>query len=325
MTSEDRGVAPETAPVWNHEHNMPYARRTVISVFMVVVIVLGFFFFLKWLSADREQANQLSDNRSVYTDRGLNSLENNEDVDEDKSIVYGFFHDFYEGMQDGVNDANERFSQVGHMGQNQRKVNSALQLQQYYKDHSSSHDDGYIHSIYDLVGSDVFGRDGREAGSLYDIIVNKETGEAKALVIDKDQMYAELDLKSIDFSNVVKQVPQGDARASLTDIKITQKPDFYYKAMDHKKYVSLRHLRNGQILDYQGKVAGQIDAVIYENAEVQKIYFRLKDNLVPPMKQDVFAIGFDAVKIVTNPDGYDIQLNKEQTRALAQQLYGSAE
>ncbi len=85
--------------------------------------------------------------------------------------------------------------------------------------------------------------------------------------------------------------------------------------------VSLRHLRDGQVLDYQGKVAGEVEAIIYQNAEAQDIYFKLKPRLVGESQAKLYGLPLEAFDLTTNRDGYDIKLSKEQTASLAEVLY----
>lgn len=125
---------------------------------------------------------------------------------------------------------------------------------------------------------------------------------------------------------MVRQQSGGDVQSKFTEDKLEEKleekPEFYYNNnYDNERYFSLRHLRGGQVLDFEGNVAGQIDTVIYENAEAQNIYFSLKPVLNPLNSPVRFGIPYQAVDVIENPDGYDIQLSKKQTINLAEKLY----
>ena len=79
-----------------------------------------------------------------------------------------------------------------------------------------------------------------------------------------------------------------------------------------------------KILDDQGQIAGDIQAVRSSEGGIKSFNFTLKEDLTPTGKPQVFSIPEDEVKVVQNGDIFFIQLNKEQTIALAKMLYGES-
>lgn len=78
---------------------------------------------------------------------------------------------------------------------------------------------------------------------------------------------------------------------------------------------------NGKILDFEGNIAGDISAIKVKNGEVEGYSFVLKDQLNPSGKNSEYTIQKDKVNIFQKDDVFFIQLNKEQTQALAAALF----
>ncbi len=271
-----------------------------------------------------------------------------------RSGVYDFFYKVFGGIEDGLDDNPHNLSNVERLDdqnidpdtlvkdpgtstsppvgvQGNKGIDAALALKEKLRHYETENGvpgaagktqkaAEYRHSLYDVFGSRVFDRNGNGAGSVYDILVNKKTGKARAIIIREDESRYARDLSAVDFRNVWKQEEGGEAMVKLTEEQIEQDPEFNYADLNKDDYISLRHLQGGQLLDMDGKVAGDIDAVIYQNAEAQNIYFTLR----PVLAQygiSKFQIPFDKVKIVESPDGADIQLSKKQTEELARLLF----
>lgn len=74
-------------------------------------------------------------------------------------------------------------------------------------------------------------------------------------------------------------------------------------------------------MDYEGNIAGDISAIKQNDGEEKSFNFVLKQALTPADKARRYTIPEDEVKVVQNDDVFFIQLNKEQTNALAKMLY----
>lgn len=80
---------------------------------------------------------------------------------------------------------------------------------------------------------------------------------------------------------------------------------------------------NAKVLDYEGKVAGDIKAMIRNEDGERIVYFELDQSLTPADKPRDYHIAYDDVEIAEEEGARFIRLNKEQTEALAQTLYNS--
>lgn len=325
MALKDDRVSPESANIWHHEHDAPYARRSVSSIFISVALIALLIAFAYWFFVGRNAPQDLSysnaQNQSAQASTALPQTANTRAsysapptqsaATETKSGggPVGFFKRLIGGITNTVGD-----------GPGIRAVDPTVELQQEYS-RLENIDDGYRHSFNDVLDSQITGSQGEEAGELHDVIIHKDTGVAKAIIIDKEGQYYDTDLTAIKFKNIIKQEANGDVLMSMDRQDVLNNRDFNYAALNDEDYVSIRHLKDGQVLDYEGNVAGQIDAVIYENGEAQNIYFALSPSLSPQGVSHVFGLPYTAVQVVKNLDGYDIKLSKEQTESLAEALY----
>lgn len=331
MFSKDPRMNPHTADVVYPETNQPYARRTIHTVFVFVLVLFLMGAFVGWYFFNPSEEEV--ETRDVYIQAQTEPQVPGNRYEEGtgRSGVYNFFYRMFGGIEDGLDDNPHNLSNVEHLDDYNLDNNdfdsnasAALAVERYAEQRAAQFEalnqDEYRHSVFDVVGSEVYGRKGDRAGTIHDILVNKDTGKAKVIIINDDNSHYERDLTAVKFKKVLKQQEDGDVMMTITEEKIEDKPDFRYSPVEDKNYVSLRHLRDGQLLDFEDKVAGQIDAVIYENAEAQNIYFTLR----PVLAQhgiSKFFLPFEDINIIESADGYDIKLTKEQTVALAETLF----
>ncbi len=328
-----------------HPHERPpYERRALYTVIALVVAFVVFGSLISWFffaPADYDGAEE--ERPADYAEAPGNPY----DEGSGRSGVYNFFYEMFGGIEDGLDESPHNLNNIEQIDDFNidtdevmpskrgevsaplsvknfsKKQAKALQELQHEQSAQAKSSEEYRHSFSVIEGSSVFSSEGQKSGTLYDILINKETGAARAIVVnDEDAAYAR-DLKAIGFNEVVQQDSDGDVALSMTDSQFKDGQPFEYTADDKGNYISLRLLHSGQLLDYEGKVAGEIDAVIYENAEVQNIYFTLRPTLAQYGPSKLF-IPFDEANIVRNQDGYDIQLTKEQTERLARTLFSGA-
>lgn len=304
----------------------------VIALFLVGAFV-GWYFYLPSEEEVRErQAYIESEQRDPSLPTPDEQMPGNRyEEDSGRSDVYNFFYKVFGGIEDGLEDNSHNLNNVERLGD--------LNLDGGHVDHSVSevltikkmaelkaaqlealNQDNYRHSVFDVVGSEVYGRKGGKVGEVYDILVNKDTGKAKVIVMNDDESRYERDLTALRFKNILKQHKDGGVMMTISEETIEDTPDFLYSSIGDTNYISLRALRDGQLLDFEGKVTGQIDAVIYENAEAHNIYFTLRPNLAQRVVTKFF-LPFDEAQIIESIDGYDIKLTEEQTVELAEQLF----
>lgn len=184
--------------------------------------------------------------------------------------------------------------------------------------------DGYINSFANIIGKDVLDVDQNKVGEIHDIIVYKSTGKSVNLIVNKDGNAAVRELKAVSFKDILTQSENGETQLTLNSGAFSEDKDFDYADMDFNKYLSLKYLLEGQVLDDKNEVAGKIEAVIYENAEVKNICFLLKPKLInnaENSEESRFSLPFKYSNITKNVDGYDLKLNNKQTVALAENLF----
>ncbi len=82
---------------------------------------------------------------------------------------------------------------------------------------------------------------------------------------------------------------------------------------------------DGKILDFEGHVIGEVDAIKYKDGDAISYNFVLREALVPEDKSRLYTIPEDKVKVVQQDDLFFIQLNEKQTRGLAAALHEGQE
>lgn len=306
-------------PVFDHDTHIPYAERTIkaiVWVFLVVFLVGGFvawFFFGFGPSTDDEQEEDIHYSATVNTqvDADVEAEDSS-----GKSSVYRFFRQMFSGVGDGL-DASQ--FNIDDSPDIYESIETQLELERK-ADALSEGDDGYRHSLFDVIGSEVEGSADQDAGTIHDILVNRQTGEARVLIVDGDGMQSARDLRDLEFEKVFVQGRRGQIKLSVPETALDSKEVFRYTDDDQEQLISLRRLRAGQLLDFEGNIAGQIDAIIYGNAQAQGLVIDLRPAL-DRYSPSSYYISFDQARFVENPDGMDLKLTEAQTRALARQLF----
>lgn len=311
MNSRSDKFTPRNSPIWSDETNQPFARRTTSAFIGLAIAVISVGLFSWWFFLTPSSDNSAAGIRDQNIKRAQQMPGNKYAPGSGRSSVYNFFYNMFDGAEDGLDKRS--LSTI-----------EAMQTLDRHAEILANIDDNYRHSVHDVVGSDVIGKNGENAGIVYDIVIKKETGEARAVIVDQDGAYYQRNLISLRFKKILKQQPDGDVHATVTEDTLEDKTQFEYSKIP-EQLISLRHLHDGQVLDYEGNVAGQVDAIIYQNAEAQRIYFQLAPSASPDGKVITFGIPYEAAEIVINPDGYDIQLSKEQTISLAKSLFGNSQ
>lgn len=313
MNNQDNMGNEAKANIWTSNENQPYAQRSVRAFTIILFVVLAVGGFVTWyffISPD----NGTPVNSQAAAQRAPG---NEYDPQTGQSSFYNFFHKVFSGIGDGLDTSRMNIGEPD----DEFRLEALSEVEQQAEKLAPRLDDGFQYSMKDVVGSRVMGEDGNQAGQVHDIVIDKETGEAQAIIVDKDGTYHNQGLSRLTFENVQVQDPSGAVLATLSGDDLGEKPRFSYADMGDK-YISLRHLRDGQVLDHNGDVAGQVSTVIYQNAEVQRVLFALKPSLTGGRDVGLFGFPYENVTVVENPDGYDIQLTEEQTRSLASSLYG---
>jgi hypothetical protein len=77
----------------------------------------------------------------------------------------------------------------------------------------------------------------------------------------------------------------------------------------------------GKIVDYEGKPAGDIKAIIRNNEGKKSFFFTLDQSLTPADKSREFQISYDDVEIIEENGSAYVKLSKAQTEAIAKTLF----
>lgn len=295
------------APVFDHEHKQPYAKRTVRYIFFIVFLFIATGVFAVWYFGDPYDTQDGRNN--------TRTADNPYNEDTGRGTVYAFFRNIFEGTGDGVKRSN-----LNLPGNQTRQTIEAIATLHDNADKIANQDDGYNYSLADVAGRYVMDSTGQRLGHIEDIIVNQETGEAKAVIVNESGLSNYQDLNKLSYSDILQTDHEGNILASINTFA---GKEFDYNDLE-EGFISLRFLRFGQVLDDNGQTAGNIRAIIYENAEARKIFFGLDRALASGDKILEFGIPFEDVEIVRSADGYDVQLTEEQTRMLARSVLEEA-
>lgn len=300
------------------DYNHPnYGQKTATIALVIVLMVIGGLGFTAWsafndVNEDEEVVVKTKD--GLIVQRGVDP-----EADEENGEVYDYFYNTFRDP-DYFGPDYYNFDPWPEGAGDQAFIEQDLK---YYAMEMAEGREKY--SLDRIMSGEVTDAEGRRAGKVHDILIHKETGKATAIIVRKDGSYYDRDLSVLTFGHVKKQAEDGDVEMTVTKDSIEEQNAFTYNDLNQDAYISLKDLKDGQILDYEGNVVGSINTILYQNAEATKIYFTLAANMQQPARPKTFALSYDNIEIVRNPDGFDIQLSKDQTEALAEDIYGEGQ
>lgn len=338
MMNQDPRIAPDTAPVIDHDVHQSFTQRSLraiagiaIGLFLMGGVVSWFFMGDRTVDDDYNADGTPPLESAEFEQTPGNQYEEGSG----RSATYDFFYSMFGGIEQGLEENPHNLKNVGHIDQfnidadrvmgdgaptmalKKASAEAAAKLNAQY---SQAFEGQYTHSIQTVVGSEVLDKDGQKTGQVFDILVNKDTGQAKAIIVQDDDSYYERDLKAVGFNYLDRKQDDGDRVLNIEEQTFEKAKEFEYNDKVNEAYVSLRRLQDGDLIDFEGEVAGKIDTVIYENAEAQDIYFTLRPTLAAQGPKR-FKLAFSEAEIVETPDGLDVQLTEQQTRGLASMLF----
>jgi sporulation protein YlmC with PRC-barrel domain len=252
-------------------------------------------------------ADEIYDDVEEELDDNPHNLENVEYVDDFNLETERLFSDSTEISPNTTAEISSNNTQNGNDNIQTRRVDTAVV--------------GYRHSAYDVIGGSVYDSQDNYAGEIHDIIIEKQTGNAIAVVADQDDNLYENDLKAITINNVRAENNFGDIHMTVSENALESRQAFNYGNFDENRFISLKRLQNGKVLDFENKEAGMINAIVYKNKEAQRIYFTLDPGLTPEGEAILLSIPYDAINIVESNGQYNIVLSRKQTEALADIIY----
>ena len=295
---------PHNTDMISQDHHHPFARRSVTTVFLVIGGVILLASSVYFLGSSDESSEQIT-----YND----NKENTEykayiDLPGDKvdTAIAESVDQFFNVEPEDVIPGSD--------------IDNVVDVTNFINAQSQIEDKNYRNSFYSFIDSSVKAASGEKVGELHDILIDKNSGEAIAIVIDDDSLF-QTDLNLLSFEEVKYQEDDGDMLANITESDMLSRQEFDYSMLENSDYISLKNLESGQVFDDKGEYVGEIDALIYRDAEVNKVYFSLKQALTPGNSEVTFQYPFEQLNIVKSPDGYDIKLSSEETRKLAAALF----
>ena len=348
MMGQDPRTEPRNAHIGDSDIGVPYGTRSVKKVFGFLIflfiagMLISWYFFtpsaveqaadsvsatVSSVAAVGEKGQQVPQSQPMTQSTAQPAASNGNapaSQNEGEGAIHNFVESLVSGAKDGIAKNDPAPYNFDTSDSSAGAVNStmdAMVAMEQNKNRFANLDDGYRHSLNDVLGSEIRGSDGSVAGELHDVIIDIQTGKAQAIIVDKESAYYDRDLTALTFKAIATQEEDGDVRANITDDQIDQRRKFDYATLNQDQYVSLKDLREGQILDFENKVVGQVQAVIYENASANQIFFALQPSMVPAGKARVYGMSYTEMNVVKNPDGFDIKLSKDQTEELAKLLY----
>ena len=142
-----------------------------------------------------------------------------------------------------------------------------------------------------------------------------------AILVDTNNRYYGSPLRALSYEEVLSQNKEGDIKTITSKDNLESRAAFDYQNLNDGQYVSLKLLQDGQILDFENRVVGSVEAIEYKDAKAQNVYIRLDPNYVPKGKEDVYRIPFNDLASVKGKAGYNMKLSETQTRDLAEYLF----
>ena len=186
-------------------------------------------------------------------------------------------------------------------------------------------DDGIEDSFFDLSYKSIKDENGKNIGKINDILVDTQSGKAEYIIyaLPGESEKANPKLSRIGYGAVMMQEKDGDIQVNLNEATL-ENPEstFQYTPQILGEYLSLKYLRQGQVMDAFGETVGKIMAVTYRNNGIEDVYIALDESFATG-KARIFHMPFKEVSIIRDQDGFDLHLNKTQTERIARQVYAS--
>ena len=329
MQSHDPRIDPKTANVFDHDADLAYSRRSFRAIVGLAIGLIGAGLFAGWFffggADETENPDVIVAEQKVIEGEDLPQMPGNEYAeDTGRSAVYDFFYRMFGGIEDGLEDSPhnlDNVEQIDDLNINTAEIfddaaPNALLDETAPSLSEPKERNEYQNSLFDAVGSAVINAEGKSIGKIYDVLIHKDTGAGKAIIVREDKQLYERPLSALNFEKVRAEQDNGEVILNVATEKIDSAPKRYSPEQTDEDHVSLRLLREGKVLDFEGNVSGEIDAVIHQNAEAQSVYFELQPDLAE-LGPEKFKLDFKDVNIVKSAQGLHIQLNEKQTRALA--------
>lgn len=183
-------------------------------------------------------------------------------------------------------------------------------------------DDGIEGSFFKLSYQSLIAENGETVGQINDILVNPVSGDAAVIIysLSGEEDMANPVLYRVGYEDVAVRETGGDFRVNVEESRLLNRPQFEYNPQVLGQFISLKYLRQAELIDSYGEVVGEMREVTFRNNRADQVIFRLDSSLAPTQPRR-FSMPFGNAHIVWERDGYNLQLTEQQTAALAAQLY----
>ncbi len=171
-------------------------------------------------------------------------------------------------------------------------------------------------SLSGLLEKPAFDETLQIRGIVEDVLVDGADGQARMIIVrspERDQRVA------FDYSAIMTRNDEGVVMSR------SARPDAFEYARvfsAENEPVSLRILTGSDILDVDGNVIGTVTNVTFDEDMADQIFFSVADP--NPEDENVsglyYQIPFGNIRIRTDPGGYNVQLDEEQTAHIARTI-----
>jgi sporulation protein YlmC with PRC-barrel domain len=181
-----------------------------------------------------------------------------------------------------------------------------------------------------LFGQPLYNLEEQQIGFLEDILVNKDSGDIERIVFvpQKSGPAYWIASQQVDLfrpnSNDIS-VSENNAVKARLDPK--ESGAEIYNAQNASPYVSMKQLNKGRVYDVDQKPVGNIDAVVHRQGDARELVFTLQPVINGQVHELPFYMPFERAEFVKNDadEATDIYLNEDQTRAVAEMFFQTAE
>lgn len=180
-------------------------------------------------------------------------------------------------------------------------------------------DDGLEHSFYDLTFNKIETLNGTTVGQITDVLIDPATGAGTWIIFKPENADMAPEGENMRYAvrgNMIESVSTiGDLQIENTD---TMTP-FSYTPEIYDTALSLKNLRGASVLDAFQQPVGRISNLIYNHNRFETVYIQLAPEMAPAGGRHEFSAA--NVKFQRANGEYQLVLNEEQTKDLAEKLY----
>lgn len=170
-------------------------------------------------------------------------------------------------------------------------------------------DDGLENSFYDISLSYLKGKNGKLIAKIDDILVSSTSGTAKYILYYKGDEKPLNGYNFVNYTDVLVEESDGDIILSTTKSEIPPGPNIKYSKKILSTYISLKYLREADVVNQNGNLIGKVRAIIYDDNKLQEIY------VVPTnghtSKVNMYSYRLDDLSISYKNGGYDVRPKEE--------------